>query len=276
MPRRAQPHPLSLLIGQRVRALREAAHLTLEGLAFESEIGSKGHLSDLERGLLHPTVQTLERLAQRLDVQLLDLVIDPQRDPRHALVDVARELSPRQVRALLDEAKAMRDAPAKPAAPAPPLPFTVIDRRDERAVPLLPLDVAAGGFTPGAHGDEVRWVRPRTRKRLQPGHFVARVVGRSMAPRVPDGSYALFFAPVRGDPEGRTLLLRCPGMVDDDTGASYTLKRFTGERGPDGAWARVTLVPENRDFAPITLDLSSGARFDAVAELVEVLAPTDA
>jgi len=66
MPRRRVPDTLALAIGQRVRALREAAGLTMEKLAYESELGSKGHLSDLERGLLRPIAHTLSQLAAHL------------------------------------------------------------------------------------------------------------------------------------------------------------------------------------------------------------------
>lgn len=105
MPRRLRPSPLALAVGQRVRELREAAGLTLEKLAYESEIKSKGHLSDLERGLLNPTIDTLEKLAERLGVDLLDLVTFPASSPRQELVALTRELSPGSIRKLLRESR---------------------------------------------------------------------------------------------------------------------------------------------------------------------------
>ena len=56
MPRLAAPDPLSEAIGRRVRVLRTELGLTQERLAFESGTIGKGHLSDLEKGLLRPTV----------------------------------------------------------------------------------------------------------------------------------------------------------------------------------------------------------------------------
>jgi transcriptional regulator with XRE-family HTH domain len=74
VPRRATPDPLAKRIGARIRTLRKEAGLTLEKLAYESDVGSKGFLSDVEAGLARPTVETLSTIAERLEVDLLDLV----------------------------------------------------------------------------------------------------------------------------------------------------------------------------------------------------------
>jgi transcriptional regulator with XRE-family HTH domain len=50
-------------VGLRVQQLRKEAGLTIEALAYESELGSKGYLSDIERGLALPTLRTLKILA---------------------------------------------------------------------------------------------------------------------------------------------------------------------------------------------------------------------
>jgi transcriptional regulator with XRE-family HTH domain len=103
MPRRSTPDPLAKRIGGRIRALREEVGLTLEKLAYESEVGSKGFLSDVERGLARPTVETLLALADRLEVDLLDLVTFPERSDRQRLVDRTRALTKGTVRKLLKE-----------------------------------------------------------------------------------------------------------------------------------------------------------------------------
>jgi transcriptional regulator with XRE-family HTH domain len=93
-------------VGARVRELRLAAGLTLEKLAYESELGSKGHLSDLENGLLRPTVGTLQKLADHLGLALVDLVTFPERDERQRLIDRTRGLSAarlQRLHRLLDE-----------------------------------------------------------------------------------------------------------------------------------------------------------------------------
>ncbi|MBK7397262.1 MAG: helix-turn-helix transcriptional regulator [Myxococcales bacterium] len=93
--------PLARRIGARIRALREEAGLTIERLAYEASPSedaednrfriSKGHLSSLERGLVVPTIATLERLAVRLEVHLADLVIDPAASTREQVIDLTRK-----------------------------------------------------------------------------------------------------------------------------------------------------------------------------------------
>ena len=103
MPRRSTPDPLAQRIGARIRVLRNEAGLTLEKLAYESEVGSKGFLSDVEKGLARPTVETLQAIADRPEVALLDLVTFPDEGDRQRLVDRTRQLSKGTIRKLLRE-----------------------------------------------------------------------------------------------------------------------------------------------------------------------------
>jgi transcriptional regulator with XRE-family HTH domain len=96
---------LSLAIGGRIRQLREEAGLTLEQLAYESDLGSKGHLSNIERGLVHPTAHTLRALSERLGVELADLVTFPDGGDRGRLFDLTRQMTLPRVRMLLHEAE---------------------------------------------------------------------------------------------------------------------------------------------------------------------------
>ncbi len=90
MPRRRTADPLSRAVGNRIRELREEAGLTIEKLAYESELGSKGHLSSIERGLVRPTVHTLKAIADRLGVLPLDLLCFPEADDRQRWIDRTR------------------------------------------------------------------------------------------------------------------------------------------------------------------------------------------
>lgn len=98
----------------RIRQLREEQGITMERLAYESDVGSKGHLSNIERGLVRPTAHTLKALADRLGVALPDLVNFPEEDDRARLYDLTRRLTAARLRLLLHEAAEM-------AAPAPRL-----------------------------------------------------------------------------------------------------------------------------------------------------------
>ncbi len=56
--------------------------------------------------------------------------------------------------------------------------------------------------------------------------FVVRIEGRSMEPRIPDGSYAIFRPVPGGSREGRILLVELQGEVDPELGTAYTVKRW--------------------------------------------------
>ena len=101
MPRRRTPDPDAKAIGRRIRALRREAGLTQEKLAYESDLGSKGYLSDIEKGLALPSVKTLRVLAERLEVLVLDLVTDPEAEPRQKFIDRTRSLPAGTIRSLL-------------------------------------------------------------------------------------------------------------------------------------------------------------------------------
>jgi transcriptional regulator with XRE-family HTH domain len=101
MPRRKSPASDAVPVGRRIRALREELGITLEKLAYESDLGSKGHLSDIEKGLVLPTVRTLRILADRLGVLPLDLLTDPQASLRERLIDRTRGLPATSLRKIL-------------------------------------------------------------------------------------------------------------------------------------------------------------------------------
>ena len=103
MPRRRTPDPLAVLVGARIRTLRKEQGLTLEKLAYESELGSKGYLSDIESGRALPTLRTLKVLADHLGLELLDLVTFPEGGERSALVDRTRSASAEQIRRCMDQ-----------------------------------------------------------------------------------------------------------------------------------------------------------------------------
>lgn len=103
MPRRLQPDPFALAIGKRIKQLREEVGLTQEQLACGSELGSKGHLSNIEKGLVRPTVMTIKVLADYLRVLPADLMTFPADDVRQRLIDLTRRLSTAALHRVLKE-----------------------------------------------------------------------------------------------------------------------------------------------------------------------------
>ena len=109
----------------------------MERLAYESDVGSKGHLSNIERGLVRPTAHTLKALAERLGVELADLVSFPADGDRARLYDLTRRMTAPRVRLLLQEAEEMAArGPRLRAAEAP-------DATGASAAPLPPRRLAA-------------------------------------------------------------------------------------------------------------------------------------
>jgi type I restriction enzyme R subunit len=152
-------------------------------------------------------------------------------------------------------------------------------RPEERyvtCVPLVPLKAAAGAFSDPQHveDDNWEWVALDAKRRLRPGMFVAQVVGKSMEPAIPDGSYCLFRAPITGTRQGKIVLVQLRDGIDPDSGERYTVKRYLSEKVTDGdSWrhVRITLKPMNPDFQPIVLTGAEEGELQVVAELVEVL-----
>ena len=154
------------------------------------------------------------------------------------------------------------------------------DVRDDTCVPLVPLAAAASAFgDPHAVPDqsEWEWVEVETARSLRPGMFVAQVVGHSMEPNIPDGSYCLFARPVTGTRQGKTVLVQLRDGIDPDTGERFTVKRYRSQKATDAeGWrhVRIVLEPTNPDFAPIELSTDDEDSVAVVAELVEVVCTT--
>jgi transcriptional regulator with XRE-family HTH domain len=93
MPRRTEPDNLARAVGERIRLLRIEDGMTIEELADKSGSGSKGHLSNIERGLVRPNIYTLKQVADGLGVKPLDLMTFPKKSVREKLIDLTRRLS---------------------------------------------------------------------------------------------------------------------------------------------------------------------------------------
>ena len=145
-------------------------------------------------------------------------------------------------------------------------------------VPLVPLKAAAGVFGDPQQRiteDGFDWVAVETPHRLRPGMFVAQVVGKSMEPAIPDGSYCLFRSPVGGTRFGRTVLIQLRDVMDPETGERYTVKRYekSEKNFPGDSWSHVTvtLKPTNPNFQPIVLTVAEEGALQVIAEFVEVV-----
>ncbi len=144
-------------------------------------------------------------------------------------------------------------------------------------IPLVPLKLAAGAFSDPQRLDteEWDWVEIDTHRRLRPGMFVAQVVGKSMEPSIPNGSYCLFAAPVTGTRQGRTVVVGLLDDLDPETGERYTVKRYESQKAAseDGTWRHVKIIlkPNNPDFQPIELTCEDEGSIQVIAEFLEII-----
>jgi transcriptional regulator with XRE-family HTH domain len=104
MPRRKSATSITEAIGQRISLIRKQRGLTLErlGVQDEDDRGNlKGHLSNIERGLVAPTVPTLRKIAAKVGVDLPYLVTFPEESKHQALIERTRFMSVAEVDELL-------------------------------------------------------------------------------------------------------------------------------------------------------------------------------
>lgn len=81
------------MIGDRIRSLRRERQLTVRQLAYRAEV-SPAHISQVERDINDPSLDSLRRIAQALGVPLFDLF----QQPEEADVAVVRSDSRMQTR----------------------------------------------------------------------------------------------------------------------------------------------------------------------------------
>lgn len=142
-------------------------------------------------------------------------------------------------------------------------------------LPLVPLQAAAGAFGEPMNivDGEWDWVRYSGRRRLQPGMFVAQVVGKSMEPLIPDGSFCLFNAgSIEGTRQGKIVLVMMRDALDAETGQRFTVKEYASEKAGDGRTIeRVILNPRNRDYASLVFEGDFKGGIKDLGEFLEVL-----
>lgn len=146
------------------------------------------------------------------------------------------------------------------------------DERFVLYVPVYELQAAAGLWGPDHTPSEVGWVHISGR-RLTRDMFVARVLGRSMEPKIPSGSWCLFRECPAGSREGRIVLLQFHSMSDPEGGGRYTVKKYHSDRiVTEDGWShqRIELRPLNPDpkFQPIPITATEAPELIVVGEFV--------
>ena len=145
-------------------------------------------------------------------------------------------------------------------------------RRYQTHLPLIPIELAAGGFGADKARGVEEWVDVRVpgRRRLTEDLFVVRVQGRSMQPDIPDGSLCLFRSYYGGSRQNGIFIVQRIATLDE--GGEFTLKRYhSGKevRGEEWAHTQITMRPDNPDFGD--WDLREEERYVTIAQFVCVL-----
>jgi phage repressor protein C with HTH and peptisase S24 domain len=137
-------------------------------------------------------------------------------------------------------------------------------------LPLYSLRAAAGRLGEEMESAEEGWVRAPEGLRLTEDMFVAHVVGRSMEPRIPDGSLNLFRLHPAGSRQNKILLIQRFGVLDET--ARFTVKKYTSTKVSAGEdkWRHggIRLVPLNPEFEAWDVEPQD---FAVVAEWLRVI-----
>lgn len=150
------------------------------------------------------------------------------------------------------------------------------DKKFKEILPLFSLKAAAGKFSDGQDVEAEGWVKVDIGRKLDDKMFVAHVVGKSMEPKIPDGSFCVFRAHPEGSRQGKIVLVQHHDIDDPETGGSYTIKVYTRTEEaivPNTNWKRkvVLLKPINPDYEPIRLTDADENDVHIIAELITVL-----
>ena len=139
-----------------------------------------------------------------------------------------------------------------------------------RLVPVYSLQAAAGLWGPESAPEEIGWAEAGGVK-IKPGMFIAKVCGRSMEPKIKDGSWNLFRPCPAGSREGRIVLVQFNSMGDPENGGRFTVKKYHSVKSEaEEGWRHeeIELRPLNPDFAPILVAQHEGAEMVVVGDWV--------
>lgn len=140
-------------------------------------------------------------------------------------------------------------------------------------LPVYDLKVAAGGWGEQGAPEVAGWTEVIGHQ-IRPGMFVAQVVGPSMEPRIPSGSWCLFAPCPAGSRQGRLLLVQIHTHVDPQDGGRYTIKRYRStKRSTDDGWEHqsIELQPLNPEFPAIPVDQDNAEDLRVLGEFKVII-----
>ena len=105
--------------------------------------------------------------------------------------------------------------------------------------------------------------------------FIAKVVGKSMEPIIPDGSYCIFRFERGGSRNGKLVLVESRRVSDPESG-KFTVKKYKSEKEyseENGQFShtKIILSPQNKEFDDIILENATENDYKVIAELIAVI-----
>ncbi len=137
-------------------------------------------------------------------------------------------------------------------------------------LPKYSARVAAGKFLDDQPVEEEEWIEIPEGMRLDADMFLVQISGRSMEPRIPDGSLCVFRARASGTRQGKLLLIERRDLPDS---GRYTVKRYRSEKSEsEEGWqhVRIRLEPLNPEFDAWDLE-EDPDKFRVIGEFLRVL-----
>lgn len=138
-------------------------------------------------------------------------------------------------------------------------------------LPRYSLAVAAGPFLTNPEDVQAEeWIEAPPDLALDEGMFIARIRGKSMEPKIPDGSLCVFQRKVVGSRNGRLVLVRNSELADEN---QYTVKRYRSEKTvTDEGFMQTRIRLESLNPAYPSWDLDPNEeKYQVIAEFVRVL-----
>jgi len=140
-------------------------------------------------------------------------------------------------------------------------------------LPVYDLVASAGSWGPAGAPRELGWMEVPELP-LQDGMFIAWVAGRSMEPKIPDGSWCVFRPVPAGSRVNRLLLIQVHEQIDPMEGGRYTVKRYVSRKEVSGdSWqhTQVELQPLNPAYPTISLTPDQTPDLRILGEFVKVI-----
>ena len=140
-------------------------------------------------------------------------------------------------------------------------------------VPVYDVSAAAGDWGVEGSANEIGWIYV-TNQSLKRGMFAARVVGHSMEPRIPSGSFCLFRPCPAGSREGKLLLVQVNTHESPEDGGRYTVKRYHSKKeSMQDGWQHtsIELQPLNPRYKPIVITADDADAVRVIGEFVCVI-----